>query len=532
MWQPLPKIEYGFAICPFSLENDILPQADRLLDEGSKAALEAHLINLEVGDEVYVFESLGNEWARGYVVSAASTTATTGPIAAEPQVYVGVFPYANIHVREHLDDAEMRLAEMYAQAQKTLAGAAPNSSTLHTLQEEEDEGGERSPADNAAAVVASSASASRPRSSSSLRSRARPPPPLPSLKCGDETASGAAEPLADEIACALREWSSLLYSYLQRRDYDLFDTVREHIDVLYAARRQLLAQTLGEEELAKLRRDCVARLVKGNVAQGLDVIVRHPTHGGLVTPGDGGRSAGRADEWVSGIRLYALQVALAYVDQQQQQQGEGSFGSSPLEIVDAATAPRPVNKRQTIAPAPGSVSGLSAKYFHLYLDVRSIVANFDSPVELYFSLYNKPEARFLTEEFCVTVTPDRRHDSRRMACLFTDLSSSDMQDLNVVCRIVRSDVGVRATRRPFGCGVLSLGQETGSLAAQGQDSTTTATSSHVMPIFVPVNEAAFSTLHQDIIASRIREFEKSSRADTIHVDVKVSSRPVPQTATS
>lgn len=110
----------------------------------------------------------------------------------------------------------------------------------------------------------------------------RPPPPLPNLKCGDETASGALEPLVDEIACALREWASLLYTHLYRRDYALFELVREHIEALHVGRKQLLAKTLSIDETEKLRREMVGRLVKGNIEQGLDVIVRHPTWGGLV----------------------------------------------------------------------------------------------------------------------------------------------------------------------------------------------------------------------------------------------------------
>jgi dedicator of cytokinesis protein 3 len=42
-----------------------------------------------------------------------------------------------------------------------------------------------------------------------------------------------------------------------------------------------------------------------------------------------------------------------------------------------------------------------------------------------------------------------------------------------------------------------------------------------MPIFTPLNEATFSTLHEDIIASRIREFEKSPNAEHIAVGLRV-----------
>lgn len=55
-----------------------------------------------------------------------------------------------------------------------------------------------------------------------------------------------------------------------------------------------------------------------------------------------------------------------------------------------------------------------------------------------------------------------------------------------------------------------------------------------MPIFVPLNEANFSTLHEDILASRIKEFEKSVKAEHVsvglrffHEDVKIIARDHP-----
>lgn len=59
-------------------------------------------------------------------------------------------------------------------------------------------------------------------------------PPRPSLKSGDDTASGARQPIIDEIASALREWHTLMFHYLARRDYRLFHVVREHIEALHS----------------------------------------------------------------------------------------------------------------------------------------------------------------------------------------------------------------------------------------------------------------------------------------------------------
>ncbi|CAO1638275.1 unnamed protein product [Parajaminaea phylloscopi] len=699
-WEPLEKIRYGFAIAAFSPESDVLPQAAKVLDEASAAALQAHLIALEVGDEVYVFEELGSEeaeWVRGYVVStnrmppaaaatnpsaggqvsaftghgSASGSASAAAAAEESQVYVGVFPSAHIHIRDHIDDAEMRLAQTYARAKGQTAAQAHLSAAssasfakpqMETLPEEDENmssqpnsptasAPRQSPLDGEVGQRRSYLASNQTDAASAL---SRPAPPLPSLRCGDETLSGVSEPLADEIACALREWGALMHMYLARGQYSLFESVRQHFDALHTARRQLLAQTLSQDEMCKLRRECVARLVKGNIAQGLDVIVRHPTKGGLVTmdlPDAAKRPEGDAstleidDEWVSGIRLYALQAALAYVDQQEEVPRDiHGLTASPLEapggnafgVAAASTSRNNVPSLRLVSPLsrqprssfpPGARAGSrqdhrsgdaavrslpnrsgavqterhNVKYFHVFLEVRAFVANPCSPgetAELYFSLYNKAEARFLTEEYCVILNhhgfpmrkdapPERDGHSDggqrsiKMCTLFTNLSNNDMQDLNVVCRIVRNGAmrmainaaptaaaqterrgsqfshreqpvpaasmppsdashedrkqakgpydglaGFRTKRmtsdstfrRPFGCAVLSLGQDH---QFEIDVSTSSAKKEHIMPILVPVNEAAFSTLHQDIIASRVREIEKSPRAELIAVDVKV-----------
>lgn len=78
--------------------------------------------------------------------------------------------------------------------------------------------------------------------------------------------------------------------------------------------------------------------------------------------------------------------------------------------------------------------------------------------------------------------------------------------------------GRQSYRRPFGYAMLEISQFN---KASLEDATSAAASQeYQMPIFVPVHEANFSTLHEDIIASRIREIEKSPRADHVTVNVR------------
>lgn len=407
----------------------------------------------------------------------------------------------------------------------------------------------------------------------------KPLPPRPSLKSGDDTASGASQPIIDEIASALREWHTLMFQYLARRDYKLFHTVRDHIEALHLGRRQLLAQTLSTEETVNLRRDCVARLVSGNIVQGLDVIVRHPTWGALVSVDVEGEIDPRS--WVSAVRMYAMQTSLAYMNVSQDSRLPSTIGPT-TDYASVGPLPTPANsafpeysrtKGQARAmgslgpPAPDRQS--TAKFYHIFLDIRAFVASPCAPgetAELFFSLYNKAETRFITEEFCAILNHNgvlARDPSTRIRTLFADLAQSDVQDpLYLVCRIVRNGalkigsnmgsgvptetrrgseasnrepsgwgstgetspgynsntpVSPRGTypvdtpaqfRRPFGCAVLEITQ-LNKMASDESD--ISSTREHTMPIFVPTNEALFSMLHQDIIANNTKEFEKSPR---------------------
>ncbi|GAA5903536.1 hypothetical protein JCM5296_006854 [Sporobolomyces johnsonii] len=596
-------------------------------------------------------------WYRGYVVSTSphprlpSTTdlysfpsSVSGPVLPEePEVSLGIFPASHVQIREHLEDAERKLSDLAAQAEarereaQKAAARLPSkmmNGRMEPLQEEDEEeendfeasrqngpvslvaNGSPTKARNRTSVGSIASFASQLSTDQQLAlqsSRAsqyggpepadtRPAPPLPNLKCGDETASGADEPLIDEIACALREWASLLYTHLYHRDYALFESVRNHLEVLHAGRKQLLARTLSQEESLKLRKEAVARLVQGNIEQGLDIIVRHPVWGGLVDVNVEGEIERKG--WLSIVRMYAMQVALAY-SAKTSDTGLPRLApqshSPDLNSLAQSTRSTHIFGADQHEPSPPFASVVSSssstKFHHVFVDVRSLVASICAPgelVELYFSLFNKTDARYVTEEFCLILNhngvPIRDSDTKdgRMRTLFRDLSQHDVQDqLYLVCRLVKNGaikspngssapaptstppMGSRSTfssstptarsetasmdsasvashtgtdhegssregmlwtdgtgrlsyRRPFGCAVLEISQfnkPAGSAETLEE---------HQMPIFVPVNESAISTLHEDIIGSRIKEIEKSPRADHLSVAVRILHGEVPE----
>jgi len=389
---------------------------------------------------------------------------------------MGIFPASHIYVRDELPDAEGRLPELARSLQAgtaVVSHSSPGDSlaswnrdktsvAMDTVREEEEDPMLRKsfklgpPPDQA-----NSSRAALPVYSTSIRSSSpveshvsKPLPPRPSRKSGDDTASGSQQPIIDEIASALREWHSLMFQYLARRDYKLFMIVREHIEALHLGRRQLLAQTLSAEETVNLRRDCVTRLVSGNLVQGLDVIVRHPTWGGLVTVDVEGDVDPRS--WVSAIRMYAMQVSLAYLNVTYDDSRPYSLGPS-TEYVASVPLPTPANSafpdfpyhkgrtRSITCQGLDDSGNSTAKFWHVFLDLRAFVASPCAPgetAELFFSLYKKQGTQFVTEEFCAILNHNgvlSRDPSSRIRTLFVDLAASDIQDpIYLVCRIVRN----------------------------------------------------------------------------------------------
>ncbi|KAG6378094.1 hypothetical protein JVT61DRAFT_13777 [Boletus reticuloceps] len=310
VWEPLPLIVYGYAVHPLSpskRETRILNRRPMsTITEASDGDVGGHrdVVSLEVGDEVYAFEKYtprGKEvdgiWYRGYVVCTARrpppltdpSVSTKAPKADEPQqVFIGIFPESHIYARDELSDAEGRLPDLVTSLinnPTSATGQHPNAAShvveyLAQWKRERANSGPDHPArdrdrdhakdkDREKDAVederksfklppppdqAKSSRAALTVYTSSIYSAApseealKPLPPRPSLKSGDDTASGASQPIIDEIASALREWHSLMFQYLARRHYALFHNVKSHVEALHLGRRQLLANTLSAEE--------------------------------------------------------------------------------------------------------------------------------------------------------------------------------------------------------------------------------------------------------------------------------------------
>lgn len=226
------------------------------------------------------------------------------------------------------------------------------------------------------------------------------------------------------------------------REYRLFNAVVQHIDALFLGRRQLLSQMLSGDELVRIRRECVSRLVKCNVAQGLEVIVRSLEDGSVVGI-DKDRALTRSG-WMGGVMAYKNQVQLAYIDLVPL---DALFGKPNVPRPLAAIKGAP-NMSQDPSRGGEVEKSTSPSGYHCLLDFRAFVASPCSPgetCELFFSLYSKAQGKFLTEEFCLILnhngSPARDAERRlgKLRTLFADLRTDDVAPgTYLVCRIVRN----------------------------------------------------------------------------------------------
>ena len=440
------------------------------------------------------------------LIPSASDDGSTETPRPEPSVLIGIFPASCVYIRHESSSDDVTLTAAYEAAvqkaqqrdvdgQLGRGGRAGGFGDMAVLKEEDEDGsaGQKTPQGNGALTPTGAKSLSPgkgkspelgasgeviditamagekstvPAQGTPLKRASRPlslildkgklangdedkePPPLPRLTAGDSTLAGQQWPLVDEIACAIRDWYQRLPSYLVNRDYRLFNTVVQHIDALWLGRRQLLSQTLSGDELVRVRRECVSRLVKCNVAQGLEVIVRSLEHGSIMVT-DKERAYSGAT-WISGITAYVYQVQLAYIDLIPLDTLIGKNQNLITPSLPTKSQRFSLEAAKASDPRPGSLVGPKndPPHNHVFLDVRAFIASPCVPgetVELFFSLYNAKDNRFITEEFCLILnhlgTPARDAESRlgRLRTLYTDLKPDDLAGpVYLVCRIVRN----------------------------------------------------------------------------------------------
>jgi hypothetical protein len=593
-WLPLPKIAHGIVIYPFS-PSSAIPQLgnnklintntnddSRPLSVASSAQLDdhsvsstssfhdaqqgirksnniedySHLINLEVGDEVYIIEQQG-QWYRGYVwtVFEKGQKANKAPI--------GCFPRTHVHIKEYIEidpnesDSLIHNRQHFNRDLWNYFTSKSEMSNDLTRSFSESHIDTRNPSQQSTFARTGSLSNINDDQveftdfdSGIPSSTHMPPPPLPISRLDQSTLTGYAEPLVDETAACITEWNNLFYTYLCERDYETFNYLKDNVCYLLKARRQLLDQALSREEIVKLRKDIVHRMLSGNLKLHKDMIIRHPEKGYLLDIKNTPLST-----------IYQLHWKYATHDANTT---NTLIPNSPdnidLDLTTSLTIPygETANKRvRTISNSSLPATNTNdtapqlniAKFHHIYLALDSFVAQIGHPgdfTELHFSLYSLTAHKYITEEYIVVLkfdgTPRDASQVGKFQALFVDLSPRDIsQGVYLVCHIVRlgslklndsfhhyfghfSSSFLHANkrsslfqhsgalcRRPFGCAVLKLIPQDFQKEAIQFD----------MPIYTAFSESGFTTLHEDIINENAKDvYRKDSHADKLIVTLQ------------
>ena len=406
-WKPLPSVAFAICTHPFTSTHPTdLP--------------------LQVGDNLYVIEQGGDsyEWFRGYLVAPpsllAGLTSDRGQ-QLEHRVFSGIFPRNCVEVREYLgegktngtanalrrdgqDDSngqeESQLERRKSQARR-LSRALTRKKSGHDVKRRE-----REPLVDPSEPLPRNPDAPKPLA------------PVPLLRVGDEFGHSLDEPLVDEISSCLREWhDACLHEMLLSRGYSQLSRVQELIKRVDTSRKQLMHEVMTLRELTTLREDTVWDLVAGNKMMHDEVIVRSPTEKGRILTAED-----------SVIEMTKLQANMSVLD------------------------------RPPKAPAELNM------HYHVMIDVRNIVVDFDQPASLHMHLCVKEfgeKPRPISENFAIALPlPEAAGltSEEQSRTLFINLNAADVgigQDTTQVYAVfkllrdepVRQAAAISATSR-------------------------------------------------------------------------------------
>ena len=376
-WKPLPAVAYAICVYPFRASH-------------------AHDLPLQIGDNIYIIEQGGqsNEWYRGYLVAPpsllAGLTSDRGQ-QLEHRVFSGIFPRNCVAVREFLGENKAN-----GQPRASMVGGADGGDDAVSLHEKR-----KSQAHYARRL---SRAVTRKRSIQDINKKDRPllvdpaepmprdpnaPKPIapvPLLRVGDDTGQSVEEPLVDEIASCLREWhDARLHELLLSRGYTQLARVQDLIKRVDTSRKQLMHDVMTMRELATLREDTVWDLVAGNKMLNDEVIVRNPTEQGRILTAD--------DSVIEMTRLQAN-----------------------MSILDRPPKPTPDLNMQ----------------YHIFIDVRNLVGDFDQPAQLQIYLCIKDfgeKPKPVSETFAISLplpdSPSQDADELPKV-LFVNLGATDI----------------------------------------------------------------------------------------------------------
>ncbi|KAI9593307.1 hypothetical protein BDF19DRAFT_415419 [Syncephalis fuscata] len=504
-WRPLLRLLHGIAVFPFTpsaytqytlLEPSIndtntntdgrvippigeLTQPILLPNPHTNHPGAVYQLPLEAGDHIFAFERNG-EWIRGYVIAPF-------PLQTTPRM--GIFPLSHVALRDSYDPAahtwqpinpdnmndltkgvltpegiQNPIESLFNQAAASVsrpgtghevaAYPLPDISNEYTMQ--------RSTSFRNTPTKPKKLHKARSMSfqATSIRPNHVALPAVPAIP-RDVSVMGRREPLVDAMAQVLREWCSLLHTYLRQQRYSLFALLRDLMFEVLHGRRQLIAQALPQDGLHRLRQHLVQLVAYGNNLQGLDQTARE-SDGDVV--GQLGQVVALYREHLRLTCCNLRPKSINLINSSATASGGNNNGNPSGEALLSPTGNAShsghgsnSNQLSTVAARGPAVKATrrttawdmpveSQTFYHLSLDLNAFVASVCSAgehVELYFWIYDYRGDRQLTECYLCELTENgvaADHDKiGRLRTVFLELTERELteEDLYLVCRVVR-----------------------------------------------------------------------------------------------
>ncbi|XP_018335626.1 dedicator of cytokinesis protein 3 [Agrilus planipennis] len=208
------------------------------------------------------------------------------------------------------------------------------------------------------------------------------------------------DPVVREVTLVLREWGEIWKRLYVNRESYKFDCVGKVMRDLLEWRRQLVSETLTQDQTRELKLEITGKIDWGNRKLGLDLVPRQGAE--MVEP-----------ESVSVIELYQVHL----------QSAENSQGASARGTLRK----RELKKILT---------------HHLYFCMRDFGHHVGEDTEIYFSLYDAKKQKYISERFLVKISKENFSnyvEKMHSNCtVFTDLGNADLtKEIYLIAHIMR-----------------------------------------------------------------------------------------------
>ncbi|KAL9652523.1 hypothetical protein ABK040_000094 [Willaertia magna] len=256
-------------------------------------------------------------------------------------------------------------------------------------------------------------------------------------------------PLAREILQVIREWSSELTKLRNENLMEEYEAIKRQMGILVGLRKQItdlkFQQTADENQKEEINQKVIKVIEEGSRKLNLDLIVR---------VNEGSLKGQRANE----VNTSVIDLYRQYADVQEKEDYSKRKRKIREELRNLQSNEEVKEKEKLendlmlkIDPdfkVNDTIQRIRSKFelpygnIHLLLNVEACMFTFGEDAEIYFSIYNYPERRYITEEYMLTVTPQGMPKDIRLIqnskTLFTDIKEEQyLQELYLVVKIYR-----------------------------------------------------------------------------------------------